>query len=61
MELTEKESKIVQEYIEVQAEFKGLQFKMAQLRKEADVLFEKLRTIRDKEKNLFDRIDKKNK
>ena len=61
MELNKKEEKIVKEYIEIQNEFKALQSKMAKIKNESGILIKRLKGIRDKEADLFKKIDEKNK
>ena len=61
MELNKDEEKIVKEYIEIQNEFKTLQNKMAKIKSESGILIKRLKGIRDKESDLFKKIDEKNK
>ena len=61
MELNKDEEKIVKEYIEIHNEFKALQNKMAKIKNESGILIKRLKGIRDKEADLFKKIDEKNK
>ena len=61
MELNKDEEKIVKEYIQIQNEFKTLTDKMAKIKSESGILIKRLQSIRDKESDLFKKIDEKNK
>ena len=60
MDLSKNEEKILNEYVRIQSEFNVLKNHMVEIKDRADGLVKELEAIRENEKELFKKLNKKN-
>ena len=60
MNLSKNEEKILNEYVRIQSEFNVLKNHMIEIKDRADGLVKELEAIRENEKELFEKLNKKN-